>query len=207
MGFQYRSDPRRLRISDREREQIIEILGQAAGDGRLTLDEYAERSGQVYAARTRGELEEIVADLPVAFAEPPPIPVMPTVPVPPPPMVPAERVVAVFGNDSRRGRWVVPPLVQARAVFGECRVELHQALIYQPYIVIDALAVLGKVVVVVPEGIGVRLTGMAVFGKRQSRIRREPMPGAPVVEVRAHAVFGEVSVRPPRWWQAWRQQP
>ena len=121
-------------------------------------------------------------------------------------MAPAERVIAVFGNDSRRGRWVVPPLVEARAYFGECDVQLHEAVIYQPHVVVDAFAFCGKVTVVVPEGIDVRVSGYAVLGVRRFRVRQEPIPGAPIVEIRAHAVLGEVAVRPPRWWQGWRQR-
>ncbi len=58
--------PRRstLRASDAEREQIAERLRHAAAEGRLLTEELEERLGRVFAARTYGELDGVVADLP-----------------------------------------------------------------------------------------------------------------------------------------------
>jgi len=61
-----------LRASDAEREHHAELLREHAAQGRLTVDELEERLDRVYAARTRGELEPIVADLPAAHRPQPP---------------------------------------------------------------------------------------------------------------------------------------
>jgi uncharacterized protein DUF1707 len=53
-----------VRIGDAEREQALRALGEHMGAGRLTVDEYGERSAQVAAAKTRGELTRLFADLP-----------------------------------------------------------------------------------------------------------------------------------------------
>ena len=53
-----------IRASDAEREQHAELLREHAAQGRLTVDELDERLDRVYAARTRGELAPVVADLP-----------------------------------------------------------------------------------------------------------------------------------------------
>ena len=53
-----------LRASDAEREHHAELLREHAAQGRLTVDELDERLDRVYAARTRGELAPVVADLP-----------------------------------------------------------------------------------------------------------------------------------------------
>ena len=55
-----------LRASDAEREHHAELLREHAAQGRLTVDELEERLDRVYAARTRGELEPVIADLPAA---------------------------------------------------------------------------------------------------------------------------------------------
>ena len=55
----------KLRASDDEREHHAELLREHAAQGRLTVDELDERLDRVYAARTRGELTPVVADLPV----------------------------------------------------------------------------------------------------------------------------------------------
>ena len=53
-----------IRASDGERHQAIMRLHDACGEGRLSLDEFSERTRAVYASRTRGELVPIVAELP-----------------------------------------------------------------------------------------------------------------------------------------------
>ena len=61
----------RVRASDAEREEFAQIVREATGDGRLSLDEGDERLAQVYAAKYRDELRPLVADLP-AGAQPEP---------------------------------------------------------------------------------------------------------------------------------------
>jgi hypothetical protein len=70
--------PDELRVSDAERAVVQERLRRAVGDGQLDLHEFDVRVQSAWAARTRGELVCVTADLP----EPPP---------PPPP--PARRQV------------------------------------------------------------------------------------------------------------------
>ena len=58
------SGPNRLRTSDKEREQVAEILRAAMAEGRLTLDEGEERLTAAYAAKFRDELGPLTRDLP-----------------------------------------------------------------------------------------------------------------------------------------------
>jgi hypothetical protein len=62
--------PDELRVSDAERASAQERLRRAVGDGQLDLHEFDVRVQSVWAARTRGELVRVTADLP----EPPPPP-------------------------------------------------------------------------------------------------------------------------------------
>ncbi|SDH58858.1 protein of unknown function [Actinokineospora alba] len=78
-----------MRIGDAEREDGLRALGEHMAAGRLTVDEYGDRSAKVATARTRGELLSLFTDLPdprprfhappPAFAAPPPMP-MPYLP-------------------------------------------------------------------------------------------------------------------------------
>ena len=54
----------RLRASDAEREQVAERLRRHAAEGRLAVEELEERLTAAWSARTRGELEPLLADLP-----------------------------------------------------------------------------------------------------------------------------------------------
>jgi hypothetical protein len=53
-----------LRAADADRAAVAGVLGEHMSAGRLTLDEYDERLTRAYAARTFGELDELIADLP-----------------------------------------------------------------------------------------------------------------------------------------------
>lgn len=60
-----------MRASDRDREQVVQALQEQVGEGRLTLVEFEERSGQAYEAKTVGELRKLTDDLPVDPLAPP----------------------------------------------------------------------------------------------------------------------------------------
>ncbi len=55
---------RGMRASDADREQVVARLRKAADEGRLFVDEFDERLGHALTARTYGELDAIVGDLP-----------------------------------------------------------------------------------------------------------------------------------------------
>jgi hypothetical protein len=62
-----------LRIGDTEREGAVTALGEHFAAGRLTKEEYDERSDRAYAARTTSDLYPLFADLPrLAGAHPAP---------------------------------------------------------------------------------------------------------------------------------------
>ena len=56
-------DPR-MRVSDAERERTAELLREHCAVGRLTQEEFGARLESVFEARTRGELDQLLADLP-----------------------------------------------------------------------------------------------------------------------------------------------
>lgn len=59
-----------LRAADADRAAVAAVLGEHMSAGRLTVDEFDERLTRAYAARTFGELDELVADLPWHSPEP-----------------------------------------------------------------------------------------------------------------------------------------
>ncbi len=56
---------RPIRASDQERESVVSVLRDAFTDGRLTYDEFEERTAAAYAAKTWTELRALTSDLPV----------------------------------------------------------------------------------------------------------------------------------------------
>lgn len=54
-----------IRASDRDRDAVVATLRDAFAEGRLTLDEFHERTTAAYTGRTWGDLRELTTDLPV----------------------------------------------------------------------------------------------------------------------------------------------
>jgi len=53
-----------LRASDAERDEVAAALRESLSEGRITLEEFDERLGAAYSAKTYGELDPLVSDLP-----------------------------------------------------------------------------------------------------------------------------------------------
>ena len=71
-----------MRASSADRERAVDVLKAGFTEGRLTQDEYNDRMGRAYAARTYGDLAALTADLPAgAF----PVPAWPVPAYQPPP--------------------------------------------------------------------------------------------------------------------------
>ena len=77
-GYQVRMDPS-MRAATADRERAVDVLKAGFAEGRLTQEEYNDRMGRAYAARTYGELAALTADLPAG-----PLPVWPVAAYPPP---------------------------------------------------------------------------------------------------------------------------
>ena len=178
------------RAADADRDRTVTLLREHVVVGRLTLDEFSDRVGSALAARTRGELEALVADLP-ARPEPEPEATRRHV---------RRWIVAVMSGAKAKGRWRVGDHTTAIAVMGGCVLDLRQAEIYGSEAVINAFAIMGGIDIIVPEGIDVELAGFAVMGGRNMRIRDVPIiPGSPRIIIRAFPIMGgvEVKSRPP----------
>jgi hypothetical protein len=177
-----------MRASDADRDRTIEVLAEASALGRLSPQEYSDRSDSALAARTLGDLAELTADLPASGSAAS----SGEVAVP-------EEITAVLGNETRKGRWVVPPRMNVRSVLGDCHLEMQQAVVKQQVTTINARVRLGSVTIWVPDGVDVRLTGRAVLGSKSSEVQGVPEPGAPVLVVHCDVLLGAINVKRPDW--------
>lgn len=190
-----------LRASDADRDRIADLLRDALAEGRLTADEHAERVEGVLSAKTVGELEVFIQDLPAAHqhrATPSyaPAPNRPTEGA-----IPAEadeNVVAVFSAAMRKGRWRAGRRMHAYAVFGSVEIDLSEAIFEYQQVVIKAISVFGSVEVRVPENVSLRGTGGGVLGSFEVDTLDSGEPDAPVVYVDGWAVLGSIEARPRR---------
>jgi Domain of unknown function (DUF1707) len=187
-----------LPVTQADREAAVEALQHAAGDGRLPLSEFSERVGLALTAQTRHQLEAATGELEAA----PPIGTTRTV----------SSVVTFFGHRRQAGRWRLPGVLRARALFGDLHLDLRDATVSDDAVDISAVALFGNLTVDVPEGVDVELTGFDVLGDRELRLAPVPRrPGTPLIRLRAHGLLGDVYVRtpttgetPPSWWSWFR---
>jgi Domain of unknown function (DUF1707) len=60
-----------MRASDADRDAVVAALSEHFQTGRLTSEEFDERTGRALTARTLGELDDLMADLPAINAAAP----------------------------------------------------------------------------------------------------------------------------------------
>ncbi|MEU7034210.1 DUF1707 domain-containing protein [Streptomyces sp. NPDC046237] len=186
-----------LRASDADRDRIADILRDAMAEGRIDAEEHSERIDAVYRAKTVGELEPIVRDLPagnrtrqqpeVSYAY-----------GPDDASGPADSLVAVFSSTTRKGRWRVGRRTNAFALFGNIEIDLTEALFAQRLTTINATSIFGNVEVRVPENISLRGNGTGIFGNFEVVNLEAADPQAPVVVINGFSVFGNVEAKPKR---------
>jgi class 3 adenylate cyclase len=190
------ADPGGVRIGDAERQRVVDMLRRHTSEGRLTLDEFSERAGQVYAAQTQSELAAVLVDLPGDLHPPA---TATTAPGGVADLPRRRRFIGVMSSAVARGPWRAPPEIRAFSFWGSVYIDLTSAAIESPVVDIRAVAIMGSVTVRVPEGIPVDIDGFVVMGGTNNMVRSTaPIPGAPVVRVRAYGLWGGVTVRNPR---------
>jgi Domain of unknown function (DUF1707) len=196
-----------LRASHEDRDQVIELLRVAAGDGRLTAEELDQRVEVAFSARTYGELTALTADLPAGGQALAPV-VSAGPPVTPKDVV---RIDCRSGNAQRDGRWIVPRRMELLVKSGNVRLDFTQAVISHRSVQIDADVRSGNLVIVTRPGIVVDTDDVEV---RSGNIRvRAPwgpdVPVALMINMSGKVRSGNVVARPPRrsFWQWLTRQP
>ena len=186
-----------MRASDQDREHAAEVLRRAVGDGRIGMDELDERLDAVYKAKTYAELEPITKDLPsvstVAAAgrsDPARFGEMATSRM----MAVSRFVLALWSGFSRKGAWVVPPAFTARAIMGGGELDLRDARFSERVTVITAIAIMGGIVITVPDDAEVQVSGVGVMGGFMHPAF-EGSPGAPVIIIKGLAFWGGVDIK------------
>lgn len=71
---EFRADSPGIRVGDRDRQQTIDFLTTAYGEGRLEMLEFEDRVAKAQAARVQADLDSLTTDLPVPRSPAPPAP-------------------------------------------------------------------------------------------------------------------------------------
>jgi hypothetical protein len=199
-----RPEASRLRISDQDRHQVAEVLRQAAGEGRIDLDELDERLEATYSAKTYGDLVPITADLPVRTTGSLPAPP----PVAPPAVRPAsqaavpastyESSISFMGDCTRRGVWKVPEQHTAFSLMGSVTLDLREAVFEAREVTITAVAIMAGIDIVVNPWTQVIIDGVGIMGdfsQARDKAPAELSADSPVVRVKGMALMAGVNVQ------------
>jgi hypothetical protein len=174
-----------IRASDEEREAVVARLRTAAGEGRLALDELADRLERALSAATRAELEPLTTDLPEQAA-------------PAPGDGKARRwIVGIMGGGDHRGRWQIASRCTVLNLMGGADLDLTDAIVHGSETEIRVFSLMGGSDIIVPDGVHVELSGFAFMGGNDLRLEDTPPPppGAPLVRVRAYSIMGGTDVK------------
>ncbi|HEX2039021.1 MAG TPA: adenylate/guanylate cyclase domain-containing protein [Acidimicrobiales bacterium] len=172
------------RPTDADRDRLVALLRTQCADGLLTLDEFSDRVSLVLKARSTKELDAIATELGV-----------------PGPAVPdrspkCTMVLGIMCGGVRRGRWRPGDKVKAVAFWGGVHLDFRAAEWSGPVVNVKAVAIMGGIDIVVPEGVRVEVEGTPIMGGVDRRVNDVPiLPGTPVIKVKAVAFWGGVVVR------------
>jgi hypothetical protein len=176
-----------LRVSDAERDATVQVLGDHAAVGRLTLDELEERAGQALTAKTRGELAALTSDLPQqATAADVAVPRT---------HKPVRWMVAIMGGSQRRGRFRAVGSVNSVSIMGGDEIDLREAEIEGGELTLNMFALMGGATVYVPDSVELEVSGFSLMGgNTELGSQRSPRPGAPVIHVRSWNLMGGATI-------------
>ena len=157
-----------VRASDADRDRVLDVLRDAAADGRLTAAEFDERMQAALSSRTLGELAVLTADL-----------------QPRPGVAPAQaedvvRIDQRGGSVRRAGGWVVPRRLELRPSWSDVTLDFTEAVIVADTLVIDVHMRGGSLILVTKPGIVVDVDALAVR-YTDVEIGPEAEPGVPVI--------------------------
>jgi hypothetical protein len=189
---------------ERTREQTIQQLCQHYAVDNLTDTGLEERLDRAHAAGSLEELRSLVSDLPVLHSA------QGVATAQSPSYVPAEMgsynadsqiIVGIMGGAERNGAWSPARMTTVIALMGGVELDLREARFAPGVTEINILAMMGGANIVIPPGVHLDMSGVAIMGGFTQKGHTEA-PGdgsAPILRIGGFCLMGgvEVSVRYP----------
>lgn len=167
---------------DSDRERAIEVLRDATVEGRLTLDEFADRVTGVELARTDDELTELTKDLPSAGSADVP-----------------HRHSAFASRLIRSGRFSLARETTVSSWFGTIVLDLGHATLQGAETTLHVRNMFGTVTLIVPRGVTVDVDGGGAFSTREISLPDAgPVEDAPRLHIRTSGMGGTLRIRASR---------
>jgi hypothetical protein len=179
------------------RREAIHALCVAQAREIISVDLFVQRLALVHEAPSPAAIDALVADLePTGEAE---------AAYPAPYMPPATlgaaanslRLSAIFSTTTRDGQWIVPRLLDLKAICGEIKLDLRDALFNSDIVEIDVNVLFGSILLTLPAGTRVENEATAIFGATKHKISPElgTEPNGLIVRITGELKFGELKIR------------
>ena len=179
--------PPELRASDADRDRVVDVLREAAADGRLTPEELDERLGLALSARTFGELAPLTADLDAERGAAGLTAQAPDV----------IRINPRYGAAERTGSWLVPRRLKLRPKWSRVSLDFTGAVITHEALDIVMNMRGGALILVIGPGMTVDADRLSVrYGHVDVHASRDP--AAPVsfrIHLRGWMRYGKIETR------------
>lgn len=202
-------DAKELRVSDAEREHVGQLLQRAVGQGMLSLGEFTERMDTALAAKTRGELNAVLIDLPgirvveQGYGDASMTSRGPADTVEEGPSIPSGRnrgdvIRGRMSSVTRKGRWQVPPRLFVSSRLSSVTLDFTEAIMQTQVVEIVVDDFCSSVTLVLPGEATVDMNGLDLVGASATNKVRTGSPIGPLhVVVRGRVRFGSVTAKHP----------
>ena len=181
---------------EQTRQQTIRQLCEHYAVDNLSAEALEARLDRAHAAATLDDLRALTADLPVV-ATPAAAPASVVAPAPAGHVPEREFVIGIMGGAERKGAWTPPRTLYVVAVMGGVELDLREARFGPGVTEIVVFALMGGAEIIVPPGVHVEMSGLAVMGGfgQAGASGPPPAPGAPVVRVGGFCLMGGVDLQ------------
>ncbi len=200
---------RDLRVSDAEREHVGMLLQRAVGLGMLSLGEFTERMDTALAAKTRGELNAVLIDLPGVRLVGQPDPAGRATPsyakAPGPAPASSATIRSRISSVNRKGAWHVPPTMYLNNYCSSVSLDFTQAVMSTQVVELRMDDFCSSLTLILPGAATVDVDGLELIGSSvNNKVRTGPPIGPLHVVVHGRLRFGSVTAKQPLAMQ-WRR--
>jgi len=183
-----------VRLSNAEREALIARLQAATEEGRLDLNEFADRSREVYEARTFADVERLLADLPAedrALAVPRAA-------------APADMALEpAYTHLKRQGAWTVPGRIVVNPKYSRVTLDFRTAEFTTRDVEIAVNLEYSGLKIILPKGAHAVDDGVTLEGGQVLNRAFTPS-GGPRIRLTGRVLYSRLKVRYERrflWWR------
>jgi len=181
-----------------KRDNTIKLLIDSFASDRLTVEDFESRLDRAHRAADVGSLDNLVADLPATAAgkAPATAPATARVPVRPEHIRESQFLVSVMGGFERKGSWIPARTTRVLSFMGGAVLDFREAQLAPGVTELQLFAMMGGVEIIVPPGVAVDSSGIAIMG---SFAHGPGQPAgadadAPVIRVGGLAIMGGVEI-------------